>query len=267
MRFLTALCLLTLGLSNAAGQELALDERLPPDAVKNRFDLGDQITAVTRGRVQLEGGYTFVHDRITGTNVDQHILPDMLLRIGLTERLELRLGWPGYVSTHYDDALGAYSTSETLNPSIGFMLDLFPQDGWRPQTAIQAAVPISLDGNPLTMASTQPLTEVLYCWYPRDRWTVGGSTGVGLIELAGDHFAQLEQTLNVDYLLTDRIGTFMEWSVVIDQGSAEDGSQHLLSLGTSFLWTEALQVSWRAGLGLNERAPDFLTGIRFALRF
>lgn len=267
MRFLSALCLLTLGLSHAAGQEVAFDERLPPDAVKSRFDLGDQITAVTRGRVQIEGGYTYVHDRVAGTNVDQHILPDMLLRIGLTERLELRLGWPGYVSNRYDDALGAYSTNETLDPSVGFMFDLFPQEGWRPQTAIQAAVPIALAGDPLTMAGTQPLTEVLYCWYPGDRWTIGGSTGISLVNHEGDHFTQFEQMLNVDYLLTDRVGVFMEWSMLVDQGSTDDGSQHLLSLGTSFQWTDAIQVSWRAGIGLNERAPDFLTGVRFALRF
>jgi hypothetical protein len=33
------------------------------------------------------------------------------------------------------------------------------------------------------------------------------------------------------------------------------------------LWTERLQTTWRLGVGLNERAPNFLTGIRFALRF
>ena len=32
-----------------------------------------------------------------GSDWTQHALPDMLLRFGLTARLELRLGWPGYV--------------------------------------------------------------------------------------------------------------------------------------------------------------------------
>lgn len=267
MRLLPVLCLLAFACSSATGQELVFDEPIAPAPVTERFDLADRITSVTRGRAQLEGGYVFVHDRIGDTTVDQHILPDMLLRIGLTERLELRIGWPGYVSTCYGDALGSDTTSDTLNPNVGFMLDLFPQEGWRPQTALLAAIPITLDGNPLTMDGMQPLAEVLYCWYPRERWTVGGSTGFGLIEQAGDHYLQLEQAVNVDYLLAPRLGTFLEWSVLVDHGSADDGTQHLLSFGTSFLWTDSFQVSWRAGLGLNQRAPDVLTGVRFALRF
>lgn len=267
MRPLSAICLLSLLAASVAGQELVFEEEVAPAPVTSRFDMADRITAVTQGRVQLEGGYVFVHDRVGGVNVDQHILPDMLLRIGLTERLELRIGWPGYVSTRYDDSLDADTTSDTLNPSIGFMLDLFPQEGWRPQTAVLAAIPITLDGNPLTMDGMQPLTEVLYCWYPHDRWTIGGSTGFGLLDQTGDSFVQLQQTLNVDYLLAPRLGTFIEWSVLVDHGSADDGKQHLLSFGTSFLWTDSVQVSWRAGLGLNEPAPDFLTGVRFALRF
>ncbi len=267
MRLLPVLCLLAFACSLAAGQELVFDDPIVPAPVTEHFALADRITSVTQGRVQLEGGYVFVHDRVDETTVDQHILPDMLLRIGLTERLELRIGWPGYVSTNYDDSLGCATESDTLNPNVGFMLDLFPQEGWRPQTAVLAAVPITLDGNPLTMAGMQPLAEVLYCWYPRERWTVGGSTGFGLIEQAGDHYLQLEQVVNVDYLLTPRLGTFMEWAVLVDHASVDDGVQHLLSLGTSLLWTDTVQVSWRAGLGLNERAPDFLTGVRVAVRF
>ena len=227
----------------------------------------DRMTGIFAGRVQLEGGYTFLSDRSADTRITQHAVPDLLLRYGLTERLELRLGWPGFVSTEYDGPLAPPSFNDTLKPNVGFMWDVSNQNGWFPQTALLAAVPITLQGNPFALNSLQPLSQVLYCWYVSDRMSLGGTTGVALFHEFGDHFVQLQQTASVDYLWSDRLITFTQWEMLVDHGSADDGSQHLLSTGLSFLWTDHLQTTWRFGVGLNERAPNFLTGIRFALRF
>lgn len=225
------------------------------------------MAAIFAGRVQLEGGYTFLADRSAGTRITQHAVPDLLLRYGLTERLELRLGWPGFVSTEHDGSPAPPSFDDVLEPNVGFMWDALNQNGWVPQTALLAAVPVTLEGNPLTMNSLQPLSQVLYCWYISDRTSVGGTTGVAFFREFGDHFVQLQQTVDVDYLWSDRLSTFAQWEVLVDHGSADDGAQHLLGTGLSFLWTERLQTTWRISVGLNERAPNFLTGIRFALRF
>lgn len=240
-------------------------DRGPP--VAEGFALGDRIASVTRGRVQLEGGYSFVSDTIGGSNATQHTVPDLLLRVGLTERLEVRVGWPGWVSTNYGGSLSANSSTDTLEPNVGFMYDLWRQDGCLPQTAVLAAVPITLEGNPFSMSGLQPLSQVLYCWYLTDRLTAGGATGVSLFRVSGDNFVQWQQSLNLDYLITDRVGAFAEWEVLIDSGSDDDGAGHLLGGGFSLLCTDSLQLSWRAGLGLNDRAPDFLTDVRFAYRF
>jgi outer membrane putative beta-barrel porin/alpha-amylase len=237
----------------------------PP--VTERFALGDRITSLTRGRVQIEGGYSFVSDTIAGSSATQHTVPDLLLRVGLTERLEVRVGWPGWVSTNYGGALSASSSTDTLEPNVGLMYDLWQQEGWLPQTAVLAAVPITLEGSPFSMSGLQPLSQMLYSWCLTDRLSVGGATGVALFRVSGDNFVQWQQSLNLDYLLTDRVGTFAEWEVLIDSGSDDDGAAHLLGGGFSLLWTDSVQVSWRAGLGLNDRAPDFLTDIRFAYRF
>ncbi len=227
----------------------------------------DRITAVTRGRVQIEGGYAFVSDSMAGIRVTQHTLPDLLLRVGLTRRLELRVGWPGSVSTRYDGPFAGASSDDTLDPNVGFMLDLWPQHGWRPQTAVLAAVPITREGDPFAMNSLQPVSRLLYCWYLTDRVAAGGATGFALFREDGDDFVQLQQSVNLDVLLTDRLGTFLEWEILVDHGSIDDGSQHLLGGGLAWLCTDRFQVSWRAGGGVNERAPDFLTDVRFAFRF
>jgi hypothetical protein len=240
---------------------------VPRSAPPEKIALADRISALTRGRVQIEGGYAFVYDAAEGSRVTEHTVPDLLLRVGLTERLELRIGWPGYVSTRYEGRLAADSTGRTLDPNVGFMFDLWPQQGPIPQTAVLAAVPITLEGDPTVMNSLQPLSELLYCWYLSDRLALGGTTGVALFRDDGDDFIQFQQSINLDVLLHDRLSTFAEWQLFADHGSVDDGPQHLLSAGLSWLWTDRFQVSWRAGGGLNDRAPDLLTDLRFALRF
>jgi hypothetical protein len=243
----------------------------------------DRILAVTQGRVQIEGGYVFVHDASGGWRVSEHAVPDLLLRVGLTRRLELRIGWPGWVATRYEGPSGGGSSSDTLDPNVGFMLDLCSQQGWVPQTAVAAAFPITREGNPFAMEGLQPLSQLLYCWYPTDRLTVGGATGVALFRERGDDFTQWQQSVHVDLWLTDRIspfdesfplnegtdpvGPFVEWEALVDHGSPDDGSQHMLGGGFSWCCTDRFQVGWRASGGLNARAPNLLTDVRVAWRF
>jgi hypothetical protein len=231
-----------------------------------RPGLQDRIVGAARGRLQLEGGYAFLSDATGGVRTTQHALPDLLVRYGLTDRLEVRLGWPGYVATRYDGPLSRSSSDDVLEPNVGFMFDLWPQRGIVPQTAALAAVPITLEGNPFALDGLQPLAQLLYRWQLTDRVAWGGTTGMALFDVRGDHFVQLQQTVNVDYLLTCRLGIFGEWEMLVDHGSASDGAQHMLGGGVSRLLTERTQLTWKAGLGLNDAAPDFLTDIRLAYR-
>lgn len=223
-----------------------------------------RLGGLTHGRVLVEGGYTFTYDRLSSLNVFEHSLPDLLLRVGLTERLEIRMGWPGWVWTRID---GQGTSSEALDPNVGLMLDLWPQRGWRPQTAVLAAVPVTLQGNPFALDSLQPLSQLLYLWQLGDRWSVGGSSGMALFDLEGDRFIEFQQSVSADWLLLSRLSAFVEWNMLVDHGSAADGAEHMLGGGFSVLVTERFQATWRAATGLNPRAPDFLTGIRCAVRF
>ena len=228
--------------------------------------LGQRFLALLEGRTQIEGGYSFACDRVDDAQATQHVVPDLLVRYGLTDRLELRIGWPGFVSTHYGEPLADRSRDEVLDPNVGFLFDLWPQRGWLPQAAVLASVPITLRGNPFTMESLQPLTQALYCWRLNDRLTLGGTTGAALFRVDDDNFIQFQQTASLDWSATERMATFVEWEMLADHGSDDDGAQHLLGLGVCFLLTEQLQLTWRAGVGLNDRAPDFVTGIYFAYR-
>ena len=252
----------------APGDDFADDDTWDsPEAKSTDLTWTQKVARVARGRTQLEGGYSYLRGSAGGTDWSQHAVPDMLLRFGWTDRLELRLGWPGFVSSDSDDpAIGSGFTG-TLNPNVGVLYDLWGQNGWRPQTAVLAAVPVPLEGNPFALNSLQPLTEVMYSWQTSDRTAITGRSGFAIFESAGDNYTQFQQSLSFDAVLTERLGTFVSWDMLANHGSWNDVSQHMAGGGLSFLLTERLAISWRSAVGLNSAAPDFLNDIRFAYRF
>ena len=127
--------------------------------------------------------------------------------------------------------------------------------------------PITLSGNTFAMNSLQPVSGLLYQWHLTERLSLGGDSGLALFRDSGDHYLQWQQGLDVDYLLTDRIGVFSGWQMTADDGSADDLTRHMLSAGASWLCTDRLQLTWRAGAGMNDPAPDFLTDVRFGFLF
>ena len=239
----------------------------PPEAKSTDLTWTQRIARLARGRTQLEGGYSFLRGSAGGGDATQHAFPDLLLRFGLTNRLELRLGWPGYVSSDTNDPTFGGRFSGTLDPNVGLVYDLWGQRGVLPQTAVLAAVPVPLEGNSFALNSLQPLTELMYAWETSDRTAITGRSGFAIFDAAGDNYIQFQQSLSLDVILTERLGTFVFWDMLTDHGSWNDISQHMAGGGLSFLLTEQLAISWRSAVGLNSAAPDFLNDIRFAYRF
>jgi hypothetical protein len=239
----------------------------PPESKTTGPIWMERITGLARGRTQLEGGYSFLGDSAAGSQWTQHAFPDLLLRFGLTDRFELRLGWPGYVRSHSGDpALGGWFGG-TTDPNVGLAYDLWGQRGVLPQTAVLAALPVPLEGNPFALNSLQPLTELMYAWQTSDRTAVTGRSGFAVLKSGGERYTQFQQSLSFDVILTERLGALMVWDMLADQGSWNNHRQHMAGGGLSFLLTERLVLSWRSAIGLNSAAPDFLHVLRFAYRF
>jgi len=72
----------------AAGESLVTD----------RPDQTESSVTVPIGHVQVEAGWTMTRNEEGTTTVDVHEVPGVLVRTGIHERIELRLGWSGHVS-------------------------------------------------------------------------------------------------------------------------------------------------------------------------
>ena len=254
--------------SVAPGTELLRDTTWDsPEAKSADLNWTQKVARLARGRTQLEGGYSYLRGSAGGNDGAQHAFPDLLLRFGLTDRLELRLGWPGYVTSDSDDPAAGGWFSGTLDPNVGLAYDLWEQRGLLPQTAVLAALPVPLEGNPFALNSLQPLTELMYLWQTSDRTAITGRSGFAIFDAAGDNYTQFQQSLSLDLVVTERLGAFVSWDMLVNHGSWNDTSQHMAGGGLSFLLTERFAISWRSAVGLNPVAPDLLNDFRFAYRF
>ena len=78
------------------------DEEEPLES--DRPDFTDSSTTVGYQKFQVESGYTFTHAVAGDSTHDAHDLPELLVRYGVAERLELRVAWDeGMVFERYVD--------------------------------------------------------------------------------------------------------------------------------------------------------------------
>ncbi|MEX2218147.1 MAG: transporter [Phycisphaerales bacterium] len=236
-----------------------------PPMETDRPDFTEGTQTVPRGRVQLEGGYTFTRDRAGGVTVRDHTLPEALLRIGVVDRVEVRLGWEGYSWTRAGG--GGGDDDGVLDGSLGFKARLLDQDGWVPDFAVigEVSVPVGEEGK-----GTERFDPgVKLCWAYGLSERVGLAGNLNFAGVSGErHTRHLETSasLSLSFDVADHLGAYVEYFGVYptERGRAEE---HYFSPGLTFPIGPDLQFDIRAGVGLNDGAADLFAGAGFAVRW
>ena len=96
-----------------------------------RHDFTQSTTVVGRGVTQVEFGYTFFQSSGEAEVEDSHATPELLLRFGLTEKVEFRLRYNQVWQFGEEDRSGA----EDLH--WAFKVRTSDQAGWRPESALE----------------------------------------------------------------------------------------------------------------------------------
>ena len=105
------------------------------DLVTDRPDQTESAVTVAPGKVQIETGVLFTREETGGTSFEVTEALGTLARIGLNERLELRIGFDGWISTPGLDGFG--------DASLGAKYLLAEETANSPQVAVlvQSSVP------------------------------------------------------------------------------------------------------------------------------
>jgi hypothetical protein len=223
-------------------------------------------TTAGRGLSILEASYSFIDNR---TGPEAHSVPEMLLRRGIGERIELRLGFnyeaggPGTVS---GSEVGGQDleTEDESRVLYGTKVETSEQDGWLPRSAavVQGYTPTY---GPST-ASTVVVGESWGWRFANGwEWTSAIRYGTGFDE--GDAFNQWAPSTVVKVPIGERWNVHAEYFGILSTGKEEPVDAQFASVGGHVLVTEDFELGLRVGWGLNESSPNFFTNLGIGIRY
>ena len=227
-------------------------------------------TTATHGRIIFESAYTFLNNR--GVK-ETHSLPEFLARVGVTDRLELRLGWNYEVGGAPNTASGNGSGHEFRDEAkleresqvtYGLKYAVTDQDEWLPRSALilQGGTPTS-GPDP----ATQFVGTYVWGWLLGNGWTWDSSMRYAFDEGEGDHFNLWAPSTVIKIPVHERWNAHLEYFGIFSEGRERETNVQYLSPGLHYLINPDLEVGVRVGWGLNHDAANFFSNLGVGWRY
>lgn len=287
MRRCLAILFCLTGAISASAQESRLFDRVPPTLL-SRADASaseegerrepletdrDSFTPATktvdRGRTILESAYSFLDNR---RSFETHSFPELILRHGLTERVELRLGWNYEVGGSGSSVSGPQGLEGLEGAGVereshllyGLKVMVTDQKVWVPQSCflIQGSTPTSGKET-----DTQVNLGYVFGWKLPNRWKLDAAMRYGTATAGDDHFIIWAPSTVLRIPLGERWAVHGEYFGEFSQQFETNFVKHYASPGVHYLVTENLEVGVRVGWGLNDQASRFFANVGFGWRF
>lgn len=217
------------------------------DLVTDRPDQTESAVTVEPGSVQVETGILFTQDKQGGETLEVTEALGTLVRIGLREALELRIGFDGLISTSSHDGFG--------DASIGAKLVLAGETEVRPQVALLLETSLPVGDDEFTTDEATPSARLALSKDLSDSLGLGFNVGAEFPESDEVFFYTLAAGVGLD----DVNSVFFEVF-----GDSE--SSHSFDAGWTYLARPNLQFDLAAGVGITDEAPDWFVGIGLSVR-
>lgn len=222
-----------------------------------------------RGRTIAELAYSFIDN--PGT-LEAHSFPELLVRYGLTDRIELRLGWnyeiggeSGAVSSSEGGLEEEAATSEEEGTLLyGMKLKITDQAGWRPRSAVLAKA-----FTPTAGPDQQTDFGLFYVfgWEFSNRWQLDAAMRYLAVGTEEDHFNEWAPSIVLKVPIHERWNAHVEYFGIFFEGSRRDRQLHYFSPGLHYLLTPNFELGTRLGWGLNGDASQFFVNTGIGARF
>jgi len=214
----------------------------------------------------LEASYSYIDSR---TGPDAHSFPEVLLRRGLGDKVELRLGWnyeaggPGTVSGSEFGGEDVIAEDES-RVLYGTKVETSDQDGWRPRSAaiVQGYTPVSGPSNRSTVVAGEA-----FGWRFAGGWEWNSALRYGTGFEKHDAFSQWAPSTVVKVPVGDRWNAHVEYFGIFSTGKEIPLNVQYASCGGHVLVTENLELGLRVGWGLNSTTPGFFSNVGVGWRY
>jgi hypothetical protein len=246
-----------------------------PELVSDRPDQTESSVVLPPGFTQLEMGWTHTGNDDGGEDFRSDAIPETLIRYGLCDRLELRLGHSGYTweETDYADDTPTYSDEGWGDSEIGmkyFIQDEVPEC-FLPETALLVHVSMPTGQNGFSSERYDPSFRLSLAHTLSD--TLSFSYNLGMFweseeDDTGDFdtLSNYLYTVSLSKSLSDRLGLFCELFGDIP-ASADGKPANSFDTGLTYLVNDNIQVDVEGGVGLSEAADDWFVGVGVVYRF
>lgn len=252
------------GQDNAVGNE-------ENDFETDRDSFTPATSTVRPGRVMVESAWSFVDNRRVP---ETHSLPELVLRYGATDWLELRFGTNYEVGGESAAVTGSDFGDEPDDPtgkivrattvSYGCKLFLTEQQGWLPQSSL-----ILMGNTPASGPETASDVVCTYAWgWTFDngwKWDSAIRYGTGSAE--SDQFNRWAPSTVLKVPVGERWDLHAEYFGLFTQGRAVDTQVQYFSPGAAYMLTENLEVGVRLGWGLTDESSRFFTNVGLGWQF
>lgn len=263
---------------NAAEPDSFLEQFLPAEEMEetgeietDRDSFTPATTLVAPSKVMIEAAWSFIDNRDVK---ETHSLPELLIRYGATDWLELRVGANyeiGGESAEVSHSKGAFDKEhedggieEEANVNYGLKLDITDQSVWIPDSAliIQAATPVMGESSATSFAG-----YYVFGWELRNGWL--WDTSIRYDTSGGDEGSseQWAPSTVIKIPLTEKTKAHLEYFGLFSKTPDSETKKHYISPGVHYLITENLEIGIRVGWGLNDQAAKFFSNIGFGWQF
>jgi hypothetical protein len=253
-------------------------EAEPDEIETDRDSFTPATTLAGRGRTIVESAYSFIDNRRVK---ETHSVPELIMRYGLTERVELRLGWnyevggagnatSGSDVSDVSDQAATGTRSRVLREytlTYGLKFQVTKQDRWLPQSIfiVQAFTPTG--GSSGTSTATDFVATYAAGWVFPNRWKFDVAMRYGTSSEEGDHFNQWSPSAVIKVPIGEKWAGHIEYFGTFTSGKEKNFNKQFISPGLHYLITPDLEVGFRLGWGLNDQSARFFSNVGFGWRF
>jgi hypothetical protein len=224
---------------------------------------------VGRGRLVLESAYSFIDNREVP---ETHSLPELVVRYGIGENIELRFGYNYEVGgagnpisgNIPDDTEDSSELEREANILFGTKVWLTEQDNFLPRSSmiVQGFTPVRGESTDTQLSATY-----VFGWQLNSHWQWDSAIRYGTGSFEEDRFSTWSPSTVIKIPIGESWKVHAEYFSVATAGRATDSTQHFFSPGAHYLITPNLEIGLRVGWGLNEQAPNFFSNVGGGIRF
>ncbi len=240
------------------------------ELVTDRPDQTESSVVVPKGAWQYELGWTYSRDDEDGVRLETHEVPGTLLRVGLSERVELRIGWAGQIESKVSAGDLSADFDGLGDAELGAKIHLAEERGARPETAVLLSTSVPVGEGAFTTDRWDPELRLAFAHTLSDSVDLGYNLGLGFESSLGDDgdrdtLSSAFYTLAVGFGLSDRLGAFVELFGDFP-ASAPGDPAHSFDGGFTYLLRPNLQLDLAGGVGLSDAADDWFVGLGVSVR-